>query len=647
MNINLKIYKFLFFIFLNSFGLNAQTVTTYFEFNQDQYVSGLATNFNGNLTFGDRSNWPPAIKTLDRNGTISTVVSGNYYPLSLQYDNSGNLYFIDAMNWPYAIQKVSQDGTVTPFVSDSNFFPVSITCDNLGNLFFLDNMNRPSSIYKVTPDGSVSLYVDGSSYSISIITSDNSGNIFFTDQSNGTTTIRKVSTDGTVSTLVNNNNNNNYIHSMTCDNSGNLYFLEEVNWPTMSIKKVLPDGSIVDYVSNDPNLNYANNLISDNEGNLFYKGYTNNFRQQIMIVTNPNYVCFSPNAPTTTDNSICTGNTTNLTANGIGKLRWYDAPMNGNLLATGNNFTTPILATETTYYVEGFFCNLSSNRTPVTVSAIDTPVAAISGDTTGNDFVKLTATGVGSYLWSGGYSPTDAVNYFTRSGSYSLTVTNTTGCSSTTNVNVVVNKLGINKFGQLINNVTEKVNKNGTINAEIYVNKHGKSASSVADGNLNYAVFSAPASFAINAINFSNYTNPSNQTASGTHNATLLLDWVGVSTLTSAGISIPNGGDRFAIQVSGFFIPSENGTYTFTCEGDDAVDLFIDGINVANHYGGHPVAPLGTNTGTINLVKGTKYTFRARMQDNDDFEGLRVLWRKPSEISSSGWNIYTDELSSF
>ncbi len=142
------------------------------------------------------------------------------------------------------------------------------------------------------------------------------------------------------------------------------------------------------------------------------------------------------------------------------------------------------------------------------------------------------------------------------------------------------------------------------------------------------------------------YTPPGGtaQTTSGTYNANVLLDWVNANTLTSAGISIPNGGERFAVQVSGFFIPEESGIYTFTCEGDDAVDLFIDGTNVANHYGGHGTESLGSHTGTIALVEGTKYSFRARMQENGGGEGLRVFWRKPSE--NSGWTIDHTELSS-
>ena len=139
-------------------------------------------------------------------------------------------------------------------------------------------------------------------------------------------------------------------------------------------------------------------------------------------------------------------------------------------------------------------------------------------------------------------------------------------------------------------------------------------------------------------------TNQSNLTSSGIKSASVLLDWSNSSILTNEGISIPNGGDRFAVQVSGFFIPEESGTYTFTCEGDDAVDLFMNGNSIANHYGAHGIHGLGSHTGTVDLIAGEQYTFRARMQENGGGEGLRVFWRKPSQ--NSGWYINTSEISS-
>lgn len=58
------------------------------------------------------------------------------------------------------------------------------------------------------------------------------------------------------------------------------------------------------------------------------------------------------------DQTICPNTTATLTASITGTapvgttIEWYDAEFNGNLLQTGNSYTTPILAVQTTYYVK-------------------------------------------------------------------------------------------------------------------------------------------------------------------------------------------------------------------------------------------------------------------------------------------------------
>jgi hypothetical protein len=104
-------------------------------------------------------------------------------------------------------------------------------------------------------------------------------------------------------------------------------------------------------------------------------------------------------------------------------------------------------------------------------------------------------------------------------------------------------------------------------------------------------------------------------------------------------------GDGFTIVVSGYFIPKQTGSYTFSIEGDDAVDLFINDQNVANHYGGHGSSPIGTHTGTISLAAGKKYLFRARFQEAGGGEVLQLFWKKPTESSGSVWYQDIEELS--
>jgi PKD repeat protein len=56
-------------------------------------------------------------------------------------------------------------------------------------------------------------------------------------------------------------------------------------------------------------------------------------------------------APVVAGQSICTGNSTTLTASGPGSIQWYDAPAGGNLVNTGTSLTTPVLNGNVTYYV--------------------------------------------------------------------------------------------------------------------------------------------------------------------------------------------------------------------------------------------------------------------------------------------------------
>ena len=649
MNFQLNKYCVLLLLFFYCFDAKSQTLSTYYTFNSNVYNPyGLSINSNGDLSYVVQSGWPPLINKVNSNGINSTLLSGNYYPLNnyymyynsdptiMTYDNLGNLYFIDDY-YMRSILKVEPNGSVTTLVSNYNYYPSRITCDNSGNLYFTDDMNY-GTIYKVNQTGTISTLVNNSNYYIKSITCDNLGNLYFIDDYNYGT-IQKVDQYGTVSLFI--NNSNYYFKSITCDNSGNLYFIDQYTYPR-NIQKVDPSGIISPYITNS--LNDPKNLIADNNSNLFFIDY-NNGRYKIMTVTNSNYICTTPSSPSSSDTSVCGGNTAVLTANGIGEMTWYDALSGGNLLYTGNDFITPTINSDITYYVEAYYCNLSSNRTPVTVTKLETPVAVISGNTTGNDVVSLTGSGIGNYLWSDGFSPNQAVNYFNNSGSYTLTVTNNSGCSNSTSISVIVNKLGISKFGKLITDTTFQVTKNGRINADTYLNKHGKISAAKIDGKLNYKIYTSSASYANDANSFSNFTNEANKTSYGLYNGEILLDWTNWSTLNNVGISIPNNGERFSVEVSGYFSPEESGNYLFTCEGDDAVDLFINGVNVANHYGAHGINGLGTHIGTINLVQGMKYSLRARMQENGGGEGLRVFWRKPSQ--NSGWYINTTELSSF
>ncbi|MEE1943797.1 putative Ig domain-containing protein [Pedobacter sp. KR3-3] len=76
--------------------------------------------------------------------------------------------------------------------------------------------------------------------------------------------------------------------------------------------------------------------------------------------------------------NICAGSTTtlNATPNGGTTLTWYDAAVGGSVVGNGNSFTTPALATTTTYYIEVSKAGCANaERVPVTVNVV--PVLAV------------------------------------------------------------------------------------------------------------------------------------------------------------------------------------------------------------------------------------------------------------------------------
>ena len=139
-------------------------------------------------------------------------------------------------------------------------------------------------------------------------------------------------------------------------------------------------------------------------------------------------------------------------------------------------------------------------------------------------------------------------------------------------------------------------------------------------------------------------TDPSNPATtfleSGEGDMDLLLNWTSRSQLVNAGYTPPTA--YWSWVMTADFTASETGTYVFTIEGDDGCDLFIDGQAVAAHYGRHPISSLGTHTGTIDLTAGETLELRARGQEWQGGEGMRVFWRKPSE--TTGWSQDAAEL---
>lgn len=99
----------------------------------------------------------------------------------------------------------------------------------------------------------------------------------------------------------------------------------------------------------------------------------------------------------------CDSGTVQLAATAsAGTINWYNVPTGGILLATGNTFTTPILANSTTYYIDASANSCTSSRTSITATVTATPTitTTIPAARCGAGALTLEATAsTGSVNW--------------------------------------------------------------------------------------------------------------------------------------------------------------------------------------------------------------------------------------------------------
>ena len=128
---------------------------------------------------------------------------------------------------------------------------------------------------------------------------------------------------------------------------------------------------------------------------------------------------------------------------------------------------------------------------------------------------------------------------------------------------------------------------------------------------------------------------------------------IGAGGLVGAKPSyLPDEG--YSWRVDGYIYAPTTGTYEFYCDGDDALDVSVNGQTVASFYGGHGfngswtggVDTSGTifqTNSNIYLNGGNLYPFYARMQEGKVIDGIQVGWKKPGDSSISlipGSNFY-------
>ncbi|HEX8515896.1 MAG TPA: gliding motility-associated C-terminal domain-containing protein [Bacteroidia bacterium] len=151
--------------------------------------------------------------------------------------------------------------------------------------------------------------------------------------------------------------------------------------------------------------------------------------------------------------TICSGNTATLTAaiNGTAPagsgFTWWDAETGGNQVGSGSPWTTPVLNSTTTYWVEA--CPNGTYRIPVIVTVNPGLVISVnSASVCGTVTTTLTASGGTSYSWSAGATSTGAnTATVSPSSTTTYTVTGTTGsCSGTATSTITVSNPSVATF---------------------------------------------------------------------------------------------------------------------------------------------------------------------------------------------------------
>jgi large repetitive protein len=163
-----------------------------------------------------------------------------------------------------------------------------------------------------------------------------------------------------------------------------------------------------------------------------------------------------PASPVVNNTTICSGNSSTLqiiNPNTGYTYNWYSSLAGGSLLGTGTSFTTPILTTSTTYYVDAINTTActSNSRTAVTVTVTPLPAAPSVTDVfvckNDNAILNINNPQPGAtYSWysvaTGGIPIGTGTSYIINnvtSATIIFVESTVAGCSSSTRTSVQVN----------------------------------------------------------------------------------------------------------------------------------------------------------------------------------------------------------------
>lgn len=415
----------------------------------------------------------------DGTGTAATFNE----PWAIACDTSGNLYIADTEN--YKIRKVTPAGVVTTIAGTGTFgttngtvataqfgFPAGIAVTKDGSIIYV--ADRMTSVIRKIQGGQVTTlagtaFLTGSTNGTGAaarfdhpyaIICDNAGNIIVADEWNNM--VRKVTPTAVVTTMAGtgmpgSGNGNSTTATfdapwgIAVDSTDNIYVGDGNNY---TIRKISTTGVVSTYAGVTGMPGFTNGPVnsatfSGVTGLAYFKTQhalyvADAYNQLIRKVAPVSTVAITISSNSIT-NTFCSGSPVILTASPAGLTNYIFKEGTTTLGTSANGVIT---LTNLAVGVHNIFCTavdgLGNTITSSTINITIVGAASATISPSGNqafcqgDSVMLTASAGVSYLWSNGKT-TQSI-YAISSGSYSVTVTVTGGCSAqSTPVTVTMN----------------------------------------------------------------------------------------------------------------------------------------------------------------------------------------------------------------
>ena len=324
----------------------------------------------------------------------------------------------------------------------------------------------------------------------------------------------------------------------------------------------------------------------------------------VMVLANPT----SPGL-TVQPITICAGQTATLSATGGGLIKWYSSQTGGTFINLGPTFTTPPLNTTTTYWVQAVVNGCSTQRIPVIVTVNPaltiSPSASVATVCAGESVVLTGPAGYSSYTWTpaavfANNQVNPAIATIGAATTFTLTATNSAGCSGSGTVNVglelapsltIVASDNAICLGETVN-----LTASGSTNGYNWLSADGLAASTSTSVTVNPAVtttFSVTANSSSGACpaaaSYTITVNPIPSVYAGGPQALCIggsvnlsasgattYSWAPAASLSSAIISNPVASPN---STTTYIV---TGTSAFGCVATDQVEITVNQLPIAN-----------------------------------------------------------------